>query len=87
MRRSAGIRPNGVTEFRILEITEGRALIQATLDTPGTHPFWMRLIDLIPAESTDRKEAGVGQAKLAVSPFACHTRFVTGCVEPGPSAA
>lgn len=44
------IRPNGTSEFRILEIVDDRALIQSTLqEAPGAHPWSMRLTDLIPA--------------------------------------
>ncbi|MEU3015582.1 hypothetical protein [Nocardia asteroides] len=45
------IRPNGTSEFRILEIVDDRALIQSTLDVPGAYPWSMRLTDLIPASS------------------------------------
>ncbi len=47
------IRPNGVSEFRILEVANDRALIQSTLEAPGAYPFSMRLIDLIPAATSD----------------------------------
>lgn len=51
------IRPNGVSEFRILEIVDDRALIQSPLDVPGAYPFSLRLTDLIPAEGPpDPKE-------------------------------
>ncbi|MFI5501076.1 hypothetical protein ACIA5E_18615 [Nocardia asteroides] len=43
------IRPNGTSEFRILEIVDDRALIQSTLqEAPGAHPWSLRLIGLIP---------------------------------------
>ena len=38
---------NGVSQFRVLEVEETRALIQATLDAPGAYPFYMRLVDLV----------------------------------------
>lgn len=38
--RSGGLphSPNGVSEFRILEIVDDRALIQSPLDVPGAYP-------------------------------------------------
>ncbi|MFJ2834626.1 hypothetical protein ACIO52_04620 [Nocardia sp. NPDC087230] len=42
------IRPAGTSQFRVLEITEGRALIESTLDAPGRYPFSLRLSELMP---------------------------------------
>lgn len=39
---------NGVSQFKVLEVDETRALIKATLvDAPGAYPFYMRLVDLV----------------------------------------
>ncbi|MEV6661567.1 hypothetical protein [Nocardia fluminea] len=38
---------NGVSQFRVLEVEDTRALIEPTLDAPGAYAFHMRLIDLV----------------------------------------
>ncbi|MDO3651163.1 hypothetical protein [Nocardia mangyaensis] len=38
----------GVSQFRVLEVDGDRALVQSTLEVPGSYPFAMRAVDLHP---------------------------------------
>lgn len=42
------IGPNGVSQFRVLEVDGDSVRIQSTLDVPGSYPFVLRRVDLHP---------------------------------------
>ncbi|AWK76039.1 MULTISPECIES: hypothetical protein [Rhodococcus] len=45
------LHPQGVSRFKILDIEDGRALIEAVVQSPGTYPFSVQVKYLVPADS------------------------------------